>query len=100
MSGLATHPPRLARWLLRRLLAGPVRSAIVGDLDEEFSCVIVPRHGARAARRWYWRQTLLSLAACLREPPVQDIEAAERITVRSAVMQDRRGFGTDLRLAR
>ena len=99
MSGLATAPPRLARWLLRRLLAGPIRSAIVGDLDEEFSCVIVPRHGARAARRWYWRQTLLSLAACLREPPVQDIEAAERITVRSAVMQDRRGFRTDLRSA-
>ena len=45
-------PPCLARWLLRRLLAGPVRSAIVGDLDEEFSGVMVPRHGARAARRW------------------------------------------------
>ena len=54
---------------------------------------------ARAARRWSWRQTLLSLASCLREPPVQDIEAAERITVRSAVMQDRRGFRTDLRSA-
>ena len=99
MSGLATDPPRLARWLLRRLLAGPVRSAIVGDLDEEFACVMVPRHGAHAARRWYWRQTILSLAACLREPPVHDIEAAERITVRSAVMQDRRGFRTDLRSA-
>ena len=33
------------------------------------------------------------------EPPVQDIEATERITVRSAVMQDRRGFRTDLRSA-
>lgn len=93
------HPPRVARWLLRRALDGPVRSAIVGDLDEEFSCVIANRLGVRAARRWYWRQTLLSIVACLREPAVHNLEPAERMSVRSAIMQDRRGLGTDLRAA-
>ena len=92
-------PPRVARWLLRRALDGPVRSAIIGDLDEEFSCVLVERLGLRAARRWYWRQTLLSIAACLREPSVHSLEPAERISLRSAVMQDRRGLATDLRAA-
>jgi len=49
-------PPRLARWLLRRVLDGAARSAILGDLDEEFTRFVVPRLGARAARRWYWRR--------------------------------------------
>jgi putative ABC transport system permease protein len=66
------HPPRLARWLLGHALTGPARSAIAGDLDEEFLCFIAPRLGARAARRWYWRQTLLSIAACLRDPIASD----------------------------
>jgi putative ABC transport system permease protein len=61
-------PPRLARWILGRALAGPARSAIVGDIEEEFACHIAPRLGVRAARRWYWRQTILSIAACLRGP--------------------------------
>jgi putative ABC transport system permease protein len=63
-------PPRLARWLLRVALIGPARSAIVGDLEEEFASFIAPRRGARAARRWYWRQAVLSILACLRGPDV------------------------------
>ena len=54
----SARPPRLARWVLRRVLDGAARSAIVGDLDEEFTQFILPRLGARAARRWYWRQTI------------------------------------------
>ena len=65
-------PPRLARWVLRRVLDGPARSAIVGDLDEEFTRFVVPRLGARAARRWDWRQTIASTVACLREPAASD----------------------------
>ena len=95
----APQPPRFARWLLRRTLDGPVRSAILGDLDEEFTCIVVERVGRRAARRWYWRQTLLSIAACVRAPSVQALEPAERISARSALMQDSRGLGTDMRAA-
>ena len=92
-------PPRLARWLLRRALDGPARSAIVGDLDEEFSRFVGPRLGVRAARRWYWRQAMASIVACIREPAASALEPAERITVGRALMQDRHGLGTDLRAA-
>jgi predicted permease len=92
-------PPPLARWLLRRALDGPARSAIVGDLDEEFTCFVVPRLGVRAARRWYWRQAMASIVACIREPAASRLEPAERITVGRALMQDRHGLGTDLRAA-
>jgi putative ABC transport system permease protein len=67
-----TLPPRLARWLLQWALTGPTRSAIVGDIEEEFVAHIAPRLGPGAARRWYWRQTLLSIAACLRGPDAPD----------------------------
>jgi predicted permease len=48
-------PPRLARALiLHASTADESGLSVVGDLDEEFAqrCA---RHGARAARRWYWR---------------------------------------------
>ena len=99
MSDQANRPPPLARWLLRRVLDGAARSAILGDLDEEFTGFILPRLGARAARRWYWRQTITSIAACLREPAVSDLEPAERISAGGLIMQDRHGFGADLRAA-
>jgi putative ABC transport system permease protein len=64
----AASPPPLARWLLTRALAGPARSAIVGDIEEEFASYVAASLPPRAARRWYWRQTLLSIAACVRGP--------------------------------
>ena len=67
-----TSPPRLARWLLQWALTGPTRSAIVGDIEEEFARHVAPRLDPRSARRWYWRQTLLSIAACVRGPDAPD----------------------------
>jgi putative ABC transport system permease protein len=64
----ATSPPPLARWLLTRALAGPARSAIAGDIEEEFAGYVAATLPPRAARRWYWRQTLLSIAAVVRGP--------------------------------
>ncbi len=55
-------PPRLALALLDRLLRDPVREAVIGDLSEELHRRAA-RDGIRAARRWFWRQTLASLAA-------------------------------------
>lgn len=51
-------PPRLAVALLRRALAhDPALLAILGDIHEDFieRCT---RHGARSARRWYWREAV------------------------------------------
>lgn len=93
-----TDAPRLARWLLRRILAGPARSAIAGDLDEEFATCIVPRVGIRKARWWYWRQTVLSIAACIRGAGASDhVPDEEPHETMRAVMFNRDGFGDDLR---
>ncbi len=54
-------PPRLAVWMLMRLLRGPRCEALIGDLTEEY------RNGR--SRAWYWRQALWSMAADLREHP-------------------------------
>jgi putative ABC transport system permease protein len=42
------RPPRLARWILERVLPADVREGISGDLEE--MC-------RRRSRFWYWRQT-------------------------------------------
>ena len=49
-------PPRLAEWLLRRLVGRSIAAdAIVGDLAEEHVEAARAR-GRGAASRWYWRQ--------------------------------------------
>ena len=50
--GSGRRPPRLAVWLLKRVLpAGKRGDSILGDLHEEFSLIPSPS-------LWYWRQTL------------------------------------------
>ncbi len=95
-----TAPPALARWLLRRTLDGAARSAIVGDLDEEFTRFMVPHLGTRSARRWYWRQAIMSIAACMRARAERssDPEQASLKTLGTMVRR-REGLGADLRSA-
>jgi putative ABC transport system permease protein len=50
------RPPRLASWLIERVVPADARDAAIGDLDEEFQDAMVPRLGVARARRWYWRQ--------------------------------------------
>jgi hypothetical protein len=52
-------PPVLARMLLAAA-AGENEAEYVADLHEEFLCLCAT-HGARAGRRWYSRQVVLSL---------------------------------------
>jgi hypothetical protein len=54
--------PRLAVWLLRVSLAADVFETVSGDLEEIARLDVAPVEGARAARRWYWRQTASLLA--------------------------------------
>jgi hypothetical protein len=60
-----TDPPRLAAALLRRLLTRAEHECVAGDLEEEYRQLVVAGSRYRA-RRWYWRQTLRSIAACRR----------------------------------
>ena len=74
-------PPRAER-IVRWSLAPWERAAILGDLHEE-ARAIAAAHGAQAAQRWYWRQTLVSVwpnvwrrvRASLRQP--DDLRLAE-----------------------
>ena len=39
------------------------RECMIGDLEEEYRTVILPKYGARVAARWYWWQAVRSVAA-------------------------------------
>jgi predicted permease len=75
--GGKASPPRLAESLLRRF-AGEDRDPLLGDLAEEFRDVRLPRDGRGRARRWYWVQTIRSLAGRLRLPDRDPPERARR----------------------
>jgi len=50
-----SEPPKLAEWLLRRLVGGRDADAVAGDLRETFEA-------RGASRLWYWGQVLSCLA--------------------------------------
>ncbi|MGH9816337.1 MAG: ADOP family duplicated permease [Candidatus Acidiferrales bacterium] len=54
-------PPRLARWLLGRVLPRANRAYMLGDLHEEFAERVRGHEGLRGARRWYWKQARAAL---------------------------------------
>ncbi len=39
------------------------RECMIGDLEEEYRRVILPKYGPRVAARWYWWQTVRSVIA-------------------------------------
>lgn len=53
-------PGGAAEFLLRMLLPAGRREEFVGDLIEEAETVVLPQHGRRAARRWFWWQAVTS----------------------------------------
>ncbi|MBK8006540.1 MAG: ABC transporter permease [Gemmatimonadetes bacterium] len=80
-------PPRLAAWLLRRLVPAGEREFLLGDLEEGFD-----RHargqGSAAAWRWYWRQ---ALGAALRSWTMPDEERPVAGASLAALGRDLRG---------
>ena len=55
------QPPRFAVWLVNLFTAGEEAESILGDLVEEFSH-LASKSGVAFARRWYWRQTVKTIA--------------------------------------
>lgn len=55
----SVQPPRMATWLVTLFTAED--ESIIGDLHEEFE-QIGSRSGICAARDWYWRQSLRTIA--------------------------------------
>lgn len=58
------QPPQIAVRLLNLFTPDEQQEAIPGDLLEEFSD-IVSKSGARSARSWFWRQTMVTIAHML-----------------------------------
>lgn len=57
----SVQPPRIAVWLVSLFMPAGGVEFIPGDLLEEFSRVTSEK-GIVRARRWYWRQTVTSIA--------------------------------------
>ena len=55
------QPPRAAAWLVTLFTPPKEADSIVGDLLEEFSH-LTSKSGIAVARRWYWRQTVRTIA--------------------------------------
>lgn len=58
--------PARAERLLIWFLPKHKRAGLIGDLEEEYRTIIVPKLGERAARRWYWFQAVRSTAPVLK----------------------------------
>jgi hypothetical protein len=71
---IASRPPRLADWLLRRLASGPKQQSLIGDLHEQY------RSGRTAA--WYWRQTVRAIASST----LWDIRRHPLLAIRAVVL--------------
>jgi hypothetical protein len=55
-------PPHIASWLIILFMPQDEAQEIQGDLLEEF-LELASHSGVRAARSWYWRQTIKTVAA-------------------------------------
>lgn len=55
------RPPRVAAWLVDLFASDEQVECIPGDLLEEFSD-LASKSGAASARRWYWRQSVKTIA--------------------------------------
>ena len=58
---IGAWPPRFAAWLVSLFGSSEQAESILGDLQEEFSA-IARKSGDVPARRWYWRQSLKTIA--------------------------------------
>jgi hypothetical protein len=68
------QPPHLATWLLERLVSGPTRESLIGDLEEKYRC------GRSSV--WYWRQTIMAVLLS----SARDIRDHRLVAVRAAVI--------------
>jgi len=59
-----SEPPSSAKFILL-LIPRNYREHLVGDLEEEYTTIVVPEYGLRKARLWYWVQVLCSLLPLL-----------------------------------
>ena len=57
----ASEPPHFAAWCLYMFLPRNQIVPIIGDIQEKFQTIMIPRVGRRWAVAWYYKETLASL---------------------------------------
>jgi predicted permease len=57
------RPPAFISFLLRIILPRSEHARVIGDLEEEYLDLEIPRRGRLGAWRWYWREGLSLLGA-------------------------------------
>jgi putative ABC transport system permease protein len=92
---MRSQSPRGAEWLLRRFLPDEDAEAIAGDLEEMLRARLAAGSTRRAARRWYWRQTVSVVSAHL-HPGFEPAEQPQRKAM-PAFRQDLAGAFRSLR---
>ena len=60
----ATSPPKAAKFILL-LVPRRHRENLIGDLEEEYTTILLPEYGVRKARTWYWWQVTISIGPLL-----------------------------------
>lgn len=61
-----TAVPQTAEFLLL-LIPQQDREYLIGDMEEEFTTIVLPRHGRKRACLWYWWHTMFSLFPYVRQ---------------------------------
>ena len=79
-------PPRVALWLLQHFLPNSERESFIGDLVEELG----GQPDVGAARRWFWRQTLIALLTLRRRRPIAEPTQTAGDTPMSMFLSDLR----------
>lgn len=73
------EPPRLAAWLLQRLVASARSEPLLGDLFEEFQT------GRTSA--WYWRETIVALLVFARRATLEHLRHRGALVILRLVAQ-------------
>jgi hypothetical protein len=57
---LPSSPPAAAKFILL-LIPKRHREHLIGDLEEEYTMMLLPEYGVKRARLWYWWQVAISV---------------------------------------
>ncbi|MCK5147008.1 ABC transporter permease [bacterium] len=61
-----SRPPKIAEWLLGRIIPMPGRELLLGDLDEEYAALTEIKD-RRIAQGWYWKETRRAILPILKD---------------------------------
>jgi len=64
MNSFEQQPPKIAKWLLKKILMQYNQTPVLGDLKEEFE-LLIEEISLKYAKNWYRRQAIKSIPSCI-----------------------------------